>query len=108
VTLHIDIDPDLRAEWHAAIERQIALSLSQARGRLASARVRFSQVHQDPFGHVIGQPYRCEFTGRGHDGELYRIQTQHSNGRVALSDAFARIRRYLARRDASAIRPGRP
>lgn len=100
--IRLNIQEGLGASWQPLIERQIHMTLSPVRASLKSAEVLFSSVRPPDGGP---QSYRCELHGRAVGGDTFHSHAQHTDGQTAIVDAFARMRRDIARRRQRGVPP---
>ncbi len=92
------IAPELEQHWHAVIDRHFAMTVAPLEASLERAHVHF--MAQDDGGTVR---YCCELSGTTAAGASFSCRALQRDGRTAITDAFARARREILRRQRTAF-----
>jgi hypothetical protein len=85
-----DIQQELADTWRPVIERHLALSLASAMPEITTLKVGFRRTG--------GGLYDCTVQGRDAGGRRLDIHTSDRDGREAVTQAFARAKREMARK----------
>ena len=94
--LRFKIESNLQPQWEEILVRQLHLILSPVLTDIKFGVIALYTQHD----HSSNQKYYCcKFNGHGNNNTVFYAYTQHTEGRIAIRDAFSRVRREVIRRN---------
>ena len=93
--IRFNIEPQLNFEWRPIVTRQLHLMLSPVLHNVKFGDINLYRQHDQTTDLNY---FCCEFQGYGAQNETFYAFTQNTDGRIAIRDALARIRRAIIRK----------